>query len=209
MAAPVLGPLCDYEARIVSLLGKIDTNEVNLLVDQLLRLDAESGKPITVFVSCQGGDIIQGLTLLDSLGLLRSTVTAVGMGLIEGAGVLLLAGAHERIVFPSALLSSAGLWDLPHLHPTSKRGIGLHQDLHPGDQLLSRLRDRMTQIVLASNSKLPGLLADPNVLPQIFDSTGAVHIGLADSIIDGPNRLLMKPPNKLKLHAKSSNCPSL
>ena len=209
MVAPVLGPLCDFEARIIGLLGRIDATDVNRVVDLLLRFDASSAKPITVFVSCQGGDIVEGLKITDTLGLLRAPLTAVGMGLIEGAGVLLLASAYQRILYPSAQICTAGLWDLPHLHETARRGMGLHQGSDVGDQLITQLSARVKKLTAARDSRFPGLLANSKALPQVFDAPTAIEMGLADSIIEGPLRNLSKPKMKTNTHAKPGTGPSL
>lgn len=209
MAAPAYGPFHDVDARIVSLWGKIDTADINRVIDLLLRFDAASAKPVTIFVNCQGGDVSEGLKLIDTLSLLRSPVMTVGLGLIEGAGLLLLAAAQQRVLFPSAILSTSGLWDLPHLHEAAKRTMGLRHDAQIGDQLCARICGRMTDLVTAVGSKLPSLLADQNAPPQIFDATAAIRVGLADAIIHGPHRLLVKPKSKLNLHAQIGITPSL
>src|SRR5277367_6427632 len=102
MSAPLLGPLADYDARIISLLGRIDASDINRVIDLLLRCDAASAAPITIFVSSQGGDIVEALKLIDTIGLLRAPLTVVGLGLVEGAGVMLIAAATQRVLYPSA-----------------------------------------------------------------------------------------------------------
>ena len=169
--------------------------------------DAASPDPLTIFVSSQGTDVIEGLKLADTIGLMRSPVTAVALGLVEGAGILLLAMATKRIVYPSAILSTAGLWDLPFLHPTVRPGMGLHRASRTGDRLDLQVADRMRELVVNSGGKLPSFLADPDAEPQLFDASAAIRVGLADAIIDGPLRLLKKP--KINLHAKPGNYPQL
>ena len=209
MTAHQLGPLCDYEARIVSLLGKIDTTDINRVVDLLLRCDAASPDPITIFVSCQGADVIEGLKLADTIGLMRSPVTAVALGWVEGAGILLLAVATKRIVYPNCILSTGGLWDLPFMHPTVRAGMGLHHASRAGDRLDLQVAERMHELVVNSGNKLPSFLADPNAEPQLFDASATIRVGLADAIIDGPLRLLKKAKTKINLHAKPGNHPQL
>jgi ATP-dependent protease ClpP protease subunit len=199
MPTPLIAPLFDYEARILSLLGRIDPSQVDLAVDQLLRCDADSDDGITVFLSCQGGNLIEGLKLVDSIGLLRSRLTAVGLGLIEGAAVLLLASAHQRILFPSALVSTAGLWDLPDLHPQARSGIGLHQQASIRDQLRARLAERINQAMNLSGRRWECLL-DPETSPRILTAAQCLELGLADGIVEGPNRILQRCKTKEHRH---------
>jgi ATP-dependent protease ClpP protease subunit len=199
MSTPLTGALFEYEARILSLLGRIDHSQIDLAVDQLLRCDADSDKDITVFLSCQGGNLIEGLKLVDAVGLLRSRLTAVGLGLIEGAAVLLLASAHQRILFPSALVSTAGLWDLPHLHPQARPGIGLHQPASMIDQMRARLAERIDLAMNLSERRWECLL-DPETSPRILTAPQCLELGLADAVVEGPNRILQRFKRKEKLH---------
>lgn len=199
MSTPLTGTLFEYEARILSLLGRIDHSQIDLAVDQLLRCDAESDKDITVFLSCQGGNLIEGLKLVDAIGLLRSQVTAIGLGLIEGAAVLLLALAHQRVLFSSTLVSTAGLWDLPQLHPQTRPGIGLHQTPSIGDQLRSRLMERLDHALRPSERQWEGLL-DPDAVPRILTASQCLELGLADAIVEGPNRILQRFKTKEQRH---------
>jgi ATP-dependent protease ClpP protease subunit len=199
MSTPLTGTLFEYEARILSLLGRIDHSQVDLAVDQLLRCDADSDQDITVFLSCQGGNLIEGLKLVDTVGLLRSRLTAVGLGFIEGAAVLLLASAHQRILLPSALVCTAGLWNLPQLHPEARPGIGLHQPASIGELLRSRLTEQLDQAVNLSERRW-GCLLDPEASPRILTAAQCLELGLADAIVEGSSRILQRCKTKEQRH---------
>ncbi len=209
MPPSIVAPLFDYDARILSVLGRIGPSEINLVIDQLLRLDHASDDPITVFISSQGGDIVEGLKLLDTLGLLRARITAVGMGLIEGASIFLLAGAEQRILYPSMAASVAGLWDLPLLHASAKRGIGLQLDTPAAEQLRIQITQLLKEVVGIGQGKIPGLLADPDTPVSYYTATDLIRLGLADVVINGPHRLLIKPSPPMNLHAKNRITPRL
>jgi ATP-dependent protease ClpP protease subunit len=196
MSAPLTGILFEYEARILSLLGPVDHSQINLAIDQLLRCDADSDKDITVFISCQGGNLIEALKLVDTVGLLRSQLTAIGFGLIEGAAVPMLASAHQRILMASTLVSTAGLWELPHLHPEARPGIGLHpQSSSMGEQLRARLLDQ-----IKTSERSWGKVLDPNAASRLFTASQCLELGLADAVVEGPNRLLQRLKRKERHH---------
>jgi ATP-dependent protease ClpP protease subunit len=189
--SPPFGALFDYQARIISLLGEISTAHVDIVVDHLLRLDAESSREITVFISCQGGHMADALKLVDCIGLLRSSLTAVCFGLVEGPAVWLLARAHRRILFPSALVSTAGLWDLPRLHPQAKPGIGLHPSSTAEDQLRRHGKERLRVALNDSAAPIEWLL-DQESHPHFVNAPECLRLGLADAIVEGPRRLLQQ-----------------
>jgi len=105
--------LFDFEARVLSLHGRIDEGDCNLLVDQLLRLDTDANRPITIYFSSCGGNLVDMLKVLDIFATLRSPTTAIAMGVNEGAAAILLTATGTRLMLPSSLLCTARLWDLP------------------------------------------------------------------------------------------------
>ena len=193
MAHSPVAPLLDFEGRIVSLLGTVGEVEINLLVDLLLRLDAESGKEITLYLSSQGADMVQALKVLDTLRMLRSSVTAVAFGLVDGAGVVVLAACPRRVVFPSVVLSTAGLWALPIPHPDLRQPMGLGVGSDPRHQFIAKVTQQVQEAFAAAPLKMPAILADAAQPPRLFNAEEAIEAGLADRIITGSERRLFKP----------------
>ena len=93
----------------------IDEDSVNRTIRQLIILDNKSDDPITMVIGSPGGDIQQGLALLDVMQACRSTIRTVAVGLAASmASVLLAAGTpgeryctkHSRVMIHEPLLSS-------------------------------------------------------------------------------------------------------
>ncbi len=104
----------DYEGRVLSLLGPVKEGDFTALTDNLLRLDTTARKPITIYLSAQGGHLMDALKVLDVLTTLRSPTTGIALGLNEGASVVILLACQKRIMLPSALLDTGNLWKLPN-----------------------------------------------------------------------------------------------
>jgi Clp protease len=166
----VTAPLLDLDSRILSLLGNVGSEEVNLLIDFLLRADEKNAKEITLYVSSKGGDVIEGLKLIDTLRLLRAPVTAVCFGQVEGAGVILLAACAKRVLFSSALLSTGGLWALPQIHHENRHPIGIHGQVDVRQILLAKVKKQVEQAIVAMPGKIPSFLADATLPPRLFDA---------------------------------------
>jgi ATP-dependent protease ClpP protease subunit len=192
MKSGIVAPLVDSEARILSLLGPMTPSDINLAVDHLLRLDGENAHPITLFVSSQGGGIVEALKMLDTFSLLQAPLTAVGLGFIEGAGSLVLAGASQRVLFPSALVSLAGLWELPAGLETSRRRVGLNVIPDQNDKIQNSLVQRVHEIIKESQGRIPTFFGDPELSPPLLNARDCIKNGLADAVIEGPRRQLNK-----------------
>jgi ATP-dependent Clp protease, protease subunit len=202
--ASAIAPLHDIESRILSLLGTIDSAEVDLLIDLLLRADATNGKEITLYVSSRGGNWIEGLKLIDTINLLRSPVTAVALGQVEGAGLVLLAASTKRVLFPHSLLSSAGLWTLPSTHNETRHPIGLHSVADSRQILLAKVLQQVEQAIAEMPGRIPSFLADPTQPPRLLNAEEALQFGIADAIVTGADRQLLTPTQKIKNHATHS-----
>jgi ATP-dependent Clp protease protease subunit len=171
------------------LVGPLSGQDIYGLIDNLLRLDATSRKPITLWISCQGGSIIDTLTVCDTLALLRSPIQTVGLGYVEGTGLALLASGTERVIYSSLMASTHALWSLPSDHPGS-RTIGIRKTQNQTEPFMAQLIKSMARVVAESKGRFPSFLADPNVPDQIMDATTIIEQGIADGMISGSARVI-------------------
>ena len=98
--------------RIVFLGTPVDDNAANLICAQLLLLDAENDKDISLYVNSPGGSVTAGLAIYDTMQWVNSEVATVCVGLAASMGQFLLtAGApgkrfalpHSRILMHQPL----------------------------------------------------------------------------------------------------------
>ncbi len=77
--------------RIVFIGTPIDDNIANLVVAQLLFLDAEDpGKDIFLYVNSPGGSVSAGLAIYDTMQFIKSDVNTTCVGLAASMGAVLL-----------------------------------------------------------------------------------------------------------------------
>lgn len=91
--------------RIIFLGDEIDDHVANLIVAQLLFLDAEdSEKDINLYINSPGGSVTAGLAILDTMNYIKADVSTICVGLAASMAALLLsAGAKgKRYALPNA-----------------------------------------------------------------------------------------------------------
>ena len=91
--------------RIVFLGGPIDDNVANIVIAQLLFLEAESpDKDIHIYVNSPGGVVTAGLAIYDTMQYIKPHVSTICVGLAASMGAfLLLAGEKgKRYALPNA-----------------------------------------------------------------------------------------------------------
>jgi ATP-dependent protease ClpP protease subunit len=173
-----LGPFVDYDSRVLSLLGRIEQSHIDALADQLLRLDAARRSNIILYVSSQGGNIHDALKITDILDCLRSKVTVIGMGHVQGAGLIILSCASERLVLPSCIFSTAGLFDFEFRQATS-----LIEALEPRISALGKSSKELSKLIRSAAHGIQFLSANQAMELNLIDSIYAIPPSRKPSLI--------------------------
>lgn len=82
--------------RIVRCGGAVDDDMANLIVAQLLYLDAQApNKDVTLYVNSPGGSVTAGMAVFDTMRHVRPDVSTVCVGLAASMGAFLLAAGEQ------------------------------------------------------------------------------------------------------------------
>ncbi|KAJ0985794.1 hypothetical protein J5N97_004150 [Dioscorea zingiberensis] len=91
--------------RIIFLGSQVDTMTADLIISQLLFLDAEDQKKdIKLFINSPGGSVTAGMGIYDAMKLCKADVSTVCLGLAASMGAFLLASGTKgkRFCMPNA-----------------------------------------------------------------------------------------------------------
>lgn len=91
--------------RIVFLAGPIDDNVANIVIAQLLFLEAEDPKKdITLYINSPGGQIQAGLAIVDAMQHIKPDVATVCVGMAASMGAIILSQGSKgkRYALPNA-----------------------------------------------------------------------------------------------------------
>lgn len=91
--------------RIVFLGSQVDDTSANLVMSQLLFLEAEDPeKDIYLYINSPGGSVYSGMAILDTMNHVRPDVSTICMGLAASMGAFLLAAGAKgkRMSLPNA-----------------------------------------------------------------------------------------------------------
>jgi ATP-dependent Clp protease protease subunit len=175
--------------RIIMLEGEVHDQMANLIVAQMLYLEAENpDRDITLFVNSPGGSVSAGLAIYDTMQFIKPDVATYVMGQAASMGSFLAqAGAKgKRFVLPEARTM---------IHRVSSgtpgtRGSVHVQDLQFEDAKRSfeesvRINKRLTELYVRHNSagKTYDELFNTMKFDTFLSSDEAVAYGLADSVM--------------------------
>lgn len=91
--------------RIIFLGSAIDDNVANLVIAQLLFLEAENpDKDINLYINSPGGSITAGMAIYDTMQLIKPNVSTICVGMAASMGAFLLAAGEKgkRYALPNA-----------------------------------------------------------------------------------------------------------
>ncbi|GMH45832.1 hypothetical protein BSKO_13795 [Bryopsis sp. KO-2023] len=85
-----------FQQRIIRLGGAVDDEMANLIVAQLLYLDAmDDSKDISMYINSPGGSVTAGMAVFDTMRHIRPDVSTVCIGLAASMGAFLLASGAQ------------------------------------------------------------------------------------------------------------------
>jgi len=171
--------------RIVMLNSVVEDNMANLIVAQLLFLEAENPeKDISLYINSPGGSVTAGLAIYDTMQFIKPDIKTIVMGQAASMGSFLAqAGAPgKRYVLPESRTM---------IHRVSTSGSVHVQELQFEDAIRSmeeskRLNRRLTELYVKHNSvgKNYDELFDTMKFDTFLSAEEAVEYGLADKVID-------------------------
>lgn len=93
------------EDRIVFLNGEVTTESANLVIAQLIYLEAKNpNKDISLYINSPGGEIASGLAIYDTIRYLKCDVSTICTGMAASMGALLLCAGTKgkRYALPNS-----------------------------------------------------------------------------------------------------------
>lgn len=131
--------------RIVFLGGPIDDDTANLVIAQLLFLEAEDPKKdISLYINSPGGSVTATLAMVDTMHHVKPAVSTVCVGMAaSGAAILLSSGEKgKRFALPNAEVM---------IHQPHGGAEGQATDIEITAKQIIKLRERLNRI-LAKNT---------------------------------------------------------
>jgi ATP-dependent Clp protease protease subunit len=88
--------------RILFLSGEVDLLSMDTMIAQMLYLNSVDNRDINIYISSPGGDVLAGLSLIDTMNYVESDIATTCMGMAASMGAVLLSCGTKgkRFVLP-------------------------------------------------------------------------------------------------------------
>ncbi|MDW8479756.1 MAG: ATP-dependent Clp endopeptidase proteolytic subunit ClpP [Xanthomonadales bacterium] len=164
--------------RVVFCVGPIDDYMANLIVAQLLFLEAENPeKDISLYINSPGGLVTAGLAIYDTMRFIKPPVSTICVGQAASMGAVLLAAGTK-----------GKRYGLPHSRVMIHQPLGGFQGQAADVEIHAReilyLRDRLNAILAEHTGQDVATIARDTDRDYFMSAEAARAYGLIDHVLD-------------------------
>lgn len=164
--------------RKIFLTGEINSDTASTFIAQLLFLETESDKPITIYINSPGGEVNAGLLIYDALQGTSLEVNMVCTGMAASMAAVILCGGQEgrRQILPHSKVM---------IHePLLSNGVGgsATSIQHISESILET-RDVISSILSKHTGKSMEEIMEAIAFDNYMDAEKAIAFGICDSIV--------------------------
>lgn len=163
--------------RVIFLVGQVEDYMANVVVAQLLFLEAENpDKDIHLYINSPGGSVTAGMSIYDTMQYIRPDVSTMCIGQACSMGSFLLAAgaAGKRYCLPNSRMM---------IHQPSGGAQGQATDIHIQAQEILKIRERLNEIYAKHTGKTVKQVAVDTERDKFMSAEESKKYGLIDEIL--------------------------
>ena len=163
--------------RIIFLGSEITDDEANLVIAQMLFLEADDpDKDIYLYINSPGGSVSAGLAIYDTMQYIKCEVNTICMGMAASMGAFLLAAGAKgkRKALPNSEIM---------IHQPSGGASGQTSDVKIHAEHIIRTRQKLNEILAERTGKSVEQVAVDTERDNYLSAEAALEYGLIDEII--------------------------
>jgi ATP-dependent Clp protease protease subunit len=164
--------------RIIFMIGQVEDHMANLVVAQLLFLEAENPeKDIHLYINSPGGSVTAGMAIYDTMQFIKPDVSTMCIGQAASMGALLLTGGAK-----------GKRYCLPHSRMMIHQPLGGYQgqasDIEIHTREILKIRTTLNQLIaLHTGQELATIVQDTD-RDNFMTASEATQYGLIDSVLE-------------------------
>jgi ATP-dependent Clp protease protease subunit len=164
--------------RVIFLVGQVEDFMANLVVAQLLFLEAENpDKDIHLYINSPGGSVTAGMSIYDTMQFIKPDVSTICIGQACSMGALLLAGgaAGKRYCLPHSRMM---------IHQPLGGFQGQASDIEIHAREILTIRERLNKILADHTGQPIDVIARDTDRDNFMSGEDAVKYGLIDQVLN-------------------------
>ena len=163
--------------RVIFLVGQVEDYMANLVVAQLLFLEAENpDKDIHLYINSPGGSVTAGMSIYETMQFIKPDVSTICIGQACSMGALLLAGgaAGKRYCLPHSRMM---------IHQPLGGFQGQASDIEIHAREILTIRERLNNVLAHHTGQPMDVIARDTDRDNFMSGPDAVKYGLIDQVL--------------------------
>lgn len=163
--------------RVIFMVGQVEDYMANLIVAQLLFLEAENpDKDIHLYINSPGGSVTAGMSIYDTMQFIKPDVSTICIGQACSMGALLLAGgaAGKRFCLPHSRMM---------IHQPLGGFQGQASDIEIHAKEILTIRDRLNKVLAHHTGQPLDVIARDTDRDNFMSGDEAVKYRLIDQVL--------------------------
>ncbi|MBX9704935.1 MAG: ATP-dependent Clp endopeptidase proteolytic subunit ClpP [Gammaproteobacteria bacterium] len=164
--------------RVIFLVGPVNDMSANLVVAQLLFLEAENpDKDISLYINSPGGSVTAGMSIYDTMQFIKADVSTLCIGQAASMGAFLLAAGAKgkRFSLPNSRVM---------IHQPSGGFQGQSTDIEIHAKEILYLRAKLNDILAHHTGKTAAEIDRDTERDNFMSATQSVEYGMIDKVIE-------------------------
>lgn len=164
--------------RIIFMVGPVEDHMANLVVAQLLFLEADNpDKDISLYINSPGGVITAGMSIYDTMQFIKPDVSTMCIGQAASMGAFLLnAGAKgKRYALPNSRVM---------IHQPSGGFQGQASDIDIQAQEILKIKKRMNELMAKHSGQSVEKIQEDTNRDHFLSALEAKEYGLIDQVVE-------------------------
>jgi ATP-dependent Clp protease protease subunit len=169
--------------RIIFIGSPIDDHLANLVIAQLLFLEAEDpDRDINIYINSPGGSVTAGMAMYDTIQYIQPDVATICMGMAASMGAFLLAcgSKGKRSALPHSRVM---------IHQPSGGSQGPATNLEIYTREILKIRDLINEILAKHTGQSVERIAEDSERDFFMSAPEALEYGLVDRVIENKESL--------------------
>jgi ATP-dependent Clp protease protease subunit len=171
-----------FKSRTLIISGEVNQALAAQVISQLLAMDVDSSKPITIYINSQGGHVESGDTIHDIVRYIKSPVSMVGTGWVASAGALIYVAAprDRRFCLPNTRFL---------LHQPAGGVGGQASDIEIEAREIISMRERLNRVFARETGQPLEKIEEDTRRNFWLSAQGAVEYGLVGKIVNNADEI--------------------
>jgi ATP-dependent Clp protease protease subunit len=163
--------------RIVFVTGQVEDNMASVIVAQLLYLESENSRDISMYINSPGGVVTAGMAIHDTMQYIKPRVSTVCVGQAASMGSFLLASGEPgmRVALPNSRIM---------VHQPSGGARGMASDIEIQAKEILRIRARMNELYVKYTGQSLTDIEKALDRDTFLEADEALKFGIVDKVFE-------------------------